>query len=117
MALKSSAVITGVGGYVPDNILTNSDLEKMVETNSDWIVSRTGIKERRILADRTLATSDMAAFAVKNLLENAQVDPFEIDCVIVATSTPDYLLISTASIVCDKCGPRLSAYFYRQHRL
>jgi 3-oxoacyl-[acyl-carrier-protein] synthase-3 len=104
MALKSSAVITGVGGYVPDNILTNSDLEKMVETNSDWIISRTGIKERRILADRSMATSDMAAFAVKNLLENAKIDPSEIDCVIVATSTPDYLLISTASIVCDKCG-------------
>ncbi len=67
MRLKSSAVITGVGGYVPDNILNNSDLEKMVETNSEWIVSRTGIRERRILTDKSLANSDMAHWAVKGL--------------------------------------------------
>ena len=104
MKLKSSAVITGVGGYVPDSVLSNSDLEKMVETNSEWIVSRTGIKERRILTDKTLATSDMANWAIKNLLENTKVSPDEIDCVIIATSTPDHLLLSTASIVCDKAG-------------
>ncbi|SEO95062.1 beta-ketoacyl-ACP synthase III [Mucilaginibacter sp. AW1-7] len=104
MRLKSNAVITGVGGFVPDNILSNSDLEKMVDTNSDWIVSRTGIKERRILTDPTLATSDMAVAAVKNLLENTGVSAEEIDCLIIATSTPDHLLLSTASIVCDKVG-------------
>ncbi|MEN0053999.1 MAG: beta-ketoacyl-ACP synthase III [Mucilaginibacter sp.] len=104
MRLKSSAVITGVGGYVPDSILSNSDLEKMVDTNSEWIVSRTGIKERRILTDKSLATSDMATFAIKNLLESSKVSAEEIDCVIIATSTPDHLLLSTASIVCDKAG-------------
>jgi 3-oxoacyl-[acyl-carrier-protein] synthase-3 len=104
MRLKSNAVITGVGGYVPDNILSNSDLEKMVETNSEWIVSRTGIKERRILADKSLATSDMASWAVKNLLENTNISADEIDCIIIATSTPDHLLVSTASIVCEKAG-------------
>jgi len=104
MRLKSSAVITGVGGYVPDSILSNSDLEKMVDTNSEWIVSRTGIKERRILTDKSLATSDMATFAIKNLLESSKVAAEEIDCVIIATSTPDHLLLSTASIVCDKAG-------------
>ncbi|MEZ2334822.1 beta-ketoacyl-ACP synthase III [Mucilaginibacter sp. RCC_168] len=104
MKLKSSAVITGIGGYVPDSILSNSDLEKMVDTNSEWIVSRTGIKERRILTDKTLATSDMATWAIKNLLDSTKVSPEEIDCVIIATSTPDHLLLSTASIVCDKVG-------------
>jgi 3-oxoacyl-[acyl-carrier-protein] synthase-3 len=104
MRLKSSAVITGVGGFVPDTILSNSDLEKMVETNSEWIVSRTGIKERRILTDPTQATSDMAVAAVKNLLETANISAAEIDCIIIATSTPDHLLLSTASIVCDKVG-------------
>lgn len=104
MRLKSNAVITGVGGFVPDNILSNSDLENMVDTNSEWIVSRTGIKERRILNDPLLATSDMATYAVKNLLENAGLEPGEIDCLIIATSTPDHILLSTASIVCDKLG-------------
>jgi 3-oxoacyl-[acyl-carrier-protein] synthase-3 len=104
MRLKSNAVITGVGGFVPDNILNNSDLERMVDTNSEWIVSRTGIKERRILNDPSLATSDMAAYAVKDLLKNAGLEPEEIDCLIIATSTPDHLLLSTASIVCDKLG-------------
>jgi len=104
MRLKSSAVITGVGGYVPDNILSNSDLEKMVETNSEWIVSRTGIRERRILTDKSLATSDMATWAIKDLLNNTKISPDEIDCIIIATSTPDHLLLSTASIVCDKAG-------------
>jgi len=104
MRLKSSAVITGVGGYVPDNILSNSDLEKMVETNGEWIVSRTGIRERRILTDKSLATSDMATWAIKDLLNNTKISPDEIDCIIIATSTPDHLLLSTASIVCDKAG-------------
>jgi 3-oxoacyl-[acyl-carrier-protein] synthase-3 len=104
MRLKSSAVITGVGGYVPDNILNNSDLEKMVDTNSEWIVSRTGIRERRILNDKSLATSDMATWAVKNLLETTGLSADEVDCIIIATSTPDHLLLSTASIVCDKVG-------------
>ncbi|WP_306350134.1 beta-ketoacyl-ACP synthase III [Flavobacterium sp. '19STA2R22 D10 B1'] len=104
MNTKIHAVITALGGYVPENILDNHALEKMVDTTNDWIISRTGIKERRILNDPELATSDMATFAIQNLLETAQLDPSEIDCVIIATSTPDHILLPTASIVCDKAN-------------
>ncbi len=106
MRKRYNAVITALGGYVPETILTNHDLEKMVDTNSDWIISRTGIHERRILNDDTLATSDLATMAVKKLLEDSHVDPDEIECVIVATATPDYIMVSTASILCEKVGLR-----------
>lgn len=102
--LKTNAVITAIGGYVPETVLDNHTLEKMVDTSNDWIISRTGIEERRILSDKTLSTSDMAAFSIENLLENYKINPEEVDCVILATSTPDTLLNPTATIVCQKAG-------------
>jgi len=104
MRKRYNAAITALGGYVPDTILTNQDLEKMVDTNNEWIISRTGIQERRILNDDSLATSDLATMAVKSLLKDSSIDPAEIECVIVATATPDYIMVSTASIVCEKAG-------------
>lgn len=104
MRIRKNAVITGVGGYVPETVLSNKDLEKMVETNDEWIVSRTGIRERRIVNDANVATSDLATNALKKLLEDGNVHPDEIDCVIVSTSTPDYVMVSTGSMVCEKAG-------------
>ena len=104
MRIRKNAVITGVGGYVPETVLSNKDLEKMVETNDEWIVSRTGIRERRIVNDANVATSDLATNALKRLLEDGNVHPDEIDCVIVSTSTPDYVMVSTGSMVCEKAG-------------
>ncbi|MBC7398006.1 MAG: beta-ketoacyl-ACP synthase 3, partial [Bdellovibrionales bacterium] len=98
------AAITGVAGYLPPDKLTNFDLEKMVETSDEWIRSRTGIHERRILRDPALATSDMVAIAVKELCEKRGISPSEIDCMIVATITPDLPFPSTANLVCDKIG-------------
>jgi 3-oxoacyl-[acyl-carrier-protein] synthase-3 len=103
MRIRYNAAITALGGYVPDTRLTNKDLEKMVDTNSEWIVSRTGIEERRI-ADDQIATSDLATSAVLDLLKSANMQPEEVECVIVSTSTPDYIMVSTASVVCDKAG-------------
>lgn len=100
--VKIHAAITGVQGYVPDFILTNDELAKIVDTSDEWITSRTGIKERRIMKEG--ASSDMAAFAVKRLLEKRNLDPLEIDLVIVATVTPDYPFPSTANVLCDKIG-------------
>jgi 3-oxoacyl-[acyl-carrier-protein] synthase-3 len=104
MRTRYNAAITALGGYVPETILTNHDLEEMVDTNSEWIESRTGIKERRIANDKSVATSDLATIAVKRLLDDSNIDPAEIECVIVATSTPDYIMVSTASVVCEKAG-------------
>tara|TARA_B100001758_G_C18416772_1_gene620756 strand:- start:11524 stop:12525 length:1002 start_codon:yes stop_codon:yes gene_type:complete len=103
---KNTAAITGVQGYVPDYILTNQKLETMVDTNDEWITSRTGIKERRILKDKDKATSDMAAEAVRGLLKKTNTNPNEIDLIICATSTPDMMVASTACIVCDKVGAK-----------
>ena len=97
-----TAAITGVQGYLPDNIVTNDDLAKIVDTSDEWILSRTGISERRIMKDG--ASSDMAAEAVKGLLEKKGLNPLDIDLVIVATVTPDYPFPSTANVVCDKVG-------------
>ena len=83
------AQISGVHGFVPDYILTNAELATMVETNDEWIQSRTGIKERRILKGEGKATSDLAAPAVKGLLEKTNTDPADIDLIIVATVTED----------------------------
>lgn len=102
--LKTNAVITAIGGYVPETVLDNHTLEKMMDTSNDWIISRTGIEERRILSDKTLSTSDMATFSIENLLENYKINPEEVDCIILATSTPDTLLNPTATIVCQKAG-------------
>lgn len=104
MRKRYNAAITALGGYVPETILSNHDLEKMVDTNNEWIISRTGIEERRILNDDTLATSDLATMAVNKLLEDSKISREEIECVIVATATPDYIMVSTASIVCEKAG-------------
>ena len=102
---KKLAAITGVHGYVPDYILTNKELETMVDTNDAWIVSRTGIKERRIL-ENGKATSDMAVMAVNELLKKRGIKATEIDMVICCTITGDLIFPATANIVCDKIGAK-----------
>lgn len=99
---KITAAITGVQGYVPEHILTNDDLAEIVDTSNEWILSRTGIEERRIMKDG--ASSDMAAAAVSQLLEKKGIDPLDIDLVICGTVTPDYPFPSTSNVVCDKVG-------------
>lgn len=101
---KINAVITGVGGYVPDYVLTNDEISKMVDTNDEWIMTRIGVKERRILNEEGLGTSYMARKAVKQLMQRTNSNPDDIDLVIVATSTGDYVFPSVASILCDKIG-------------
>lgn len=101
---KIHAAITGVGGYVPDYILTNHELETMVDTNDEWITSRTGIKERRILKGEGLGTSYMATEAVKELLAKTKTDPKDIDLIICATVTPDMPFPATANLVADQIG-------------
>lgn len=101
---KIRAAITAVGGYVPDYVLTNKELEKMVATNDEWIQSRTGIKERRILKGEGKGSSDLAVEAIKVILEKKKLDPMEIDLVIVGTVTPDYIFPSTSNVICDKLG-------------
>lgn len=98
------AKITGVGHYVPDYVLTNKELETMVETDDDWIRSRTGITERRILKDPDKATSFMATNAAKEALVDAKVDAEEIDVIILATVTPDYFFPATAALVQKRIG-------------
>ena len=97
--------ISALGTYVPPRLLTNADLEKMVDTNDQWITERTGIKQRHIV-DKGVATSDMAVEAVKQLLERRGIGPEEIECIIVATVTPDMLFPSTACLVQDKIGAK-----------
>ena len=104
MSAKIHAAITAIGGYVPTDKLTNQDLEKMVETNDEWIRTRTGIAERRILKESGKATSDMVAPAVLELCKKRGIDPTEIDCLIVGTVTPDMVFPSTANLVCHKIG-------------
>ena len=99
---KINAAITGVQGYLPETVVTNHDLAKIVDTSDEWITSRTGIKERRLMKDG--ACSDMAAEAVKKLLKKTNTNPEDIEVVIVATVTPDYPFPSTANILCDKAG-------------
>ena len=101
---KITAAITAVGGYVPETKLTNADLEKMVDTNDEWIRTRTGISERRILKGEGKATSDLAVPAIQEILRKKNLDPKEIDCIICATVTPDMLFPSTANIISDKVG-------------
>lgn len=100
---KITAAITGVHGYLPEKILSNKDLEKMVDTSDEWIVSRTGIKTRHILEDGK-GTSDMGAEAVKSLLKKKGIAPEEIDLLICATITPDFPFPATANIISDKVG-------------
>ena len=99
---KLTAAITGVQGYVPEDILSNEDLAKIVDTTDEWITTRTGIKERRIL--RNGASSDMAVKAVEGLLKKTNTDAMDIDLVVLATVTPDYPFPSTANVLCDKVG-------------
>ncbi|MCG2459299.1 ketoacyl-ACP synthase III [Flavobacteriaceae bacterium F89] len=101
---KLSAAITAVGAYVPDFVLTNELLETMVETNDEWITTRTGIKERRILKDVNKGTSYLAIKASEDLIRKKNLDPTEIDLVIVATATPDLLVASTAAFVATEIG-------------
>jgi 3-oxoacyl-[acyl-carrier-protein] synthase III len=101
---KITAAITAVGGYVPEYRLTNAELEKMVDTNDEWIKSRTGISERRILKGEGLACSDLAVPAVLEILKKKNLDPKEIDCIICGTVTPDMMFPSTANIIADKIG-------------
>ena len=101
---KINAVITGIGGYVPDYILNNEELSRMVDTNDEWITTRVGIKERRILTEEGLGTSYLARKAAKQLIQKTGVDPDTIDALIVTTTTPDYKFPSTASIVLGKLG-------------
>lgn len=99
---KITAAIKGVQGFVPKDVLSNEDLAKIVDTSDEWITTRTGIKERRIM--RNGASSDMAAEAVKGLLEKTNTNPLDIDLVVLATVTPDYPFPSTANLLCDKVG-------------
>ena len=101
---KIHAVITGVGGYVPDYVLNNEELSRMLDTSDEWIMTRVGIKERHILTEEGLGTSYMARKAAKQLLKKTGVDPDTIDALIVTTTTPDYKFPSTASIVLGKLG-------------
>ncbi len=106
MSQKLKAAITSVGGYVPETKLTNFDLEKMVDTNDEWIKSRTGISERRILREPGKASSDMAVKAIEEILRKKNLDPLEIDCIICATVTPDMVFPATANIIGDKIGAK-----------
>ena len=99
-----TAAITAVGGYVPEHVLTNADIEQMVDTSDEWIVTRTGIKERRILKPTSLGTSFMAIKAAQNLLDKKNINPIEIDLVIVATATPDMPVSSTGAFVATEIG-------------
>ena len=108
---KLHAAISAVGSYVPDFVLTNALLETMVETNDEWITSRTGIKERRILKDKDKGTSYLAIQAAKDLIEKKQLDPHSIDLVLVATATPDLLVASTAAYVASEIGA-INAFSY-----
>ncbi len=108
---KLRAMITGIQGYVPEYRLTNKELEKLVETNDEWIVSRTGIKERRILKGENQGTSVMAIEAVKGLLEKTGTDPMDIELIICATVTPDMPFPATANIIADKVGAKKSFSF------
>src|SRR5258706_349289 len=101
---KIRAAITGVGGYVPDYVLTNKELETMVDTTDEWITTRTGVKERRILKGDNVGVSVMGIEAVKDMLAKTKIDPKEIDCIIFSTITADLLFPATANIVATAVG-------------
>jgi len=102
MSIGRTAAITAVGAYVPDEVLSNADLAQMVDTSDDWISTRTGISERRMLKDKP--TSFMAIQAAKNLIERSSIDPKTIDLVLVSTATPDMLIAATAAHVATEIG-------------
>src|SRR5687768_11690869 len=107
---KRTVSIIGTGSYVPERVMTNAELEKLVETSDEWITTRTGIKERRI-ADPADSTSDLASRAAMAALENAGIDATEIDLIILATITPDKFMPSTACLVQAKIGATNAACF------
>lgn len=98
------AKITGIASYTPDYVLTNEELAQMVDTSDEWIMTRVGIKERRILKEEGSASSDLGAEAIKSLIAKTGIDPTEIELIICATSNPDYRFPSTASIIAEKVG-------------
>lgn len=100
------AAITAVGGYLPPNVLTNFDLEKMIDTSDEWIITRTGIKQRHIEKDPNKATSDICVAAIKEILNKRKISAEEIDLIICGTITPDLGFPSTANIICDKLGAK-----------
>jgi 3-oxoacyl-[acyl-carrier-protein] synthase III len=102
--IRNNAVITGIEGYVPDYILNNDEISRMVDTSDEWIMQRVGIKERRILKGEGLASSDMGAEAARRLLKKTNTSPDEIELVICATVTPDMIFPATANIIADKVG-------------
>lgn len=106
MSQKILAAITAVGGFVPEDKLTNKDFESMVDTNDEWIKTRTGISERRILKGEGKGVSDMGAPAVLDLCKSKGIDPMDIDCLICCTVTPDMTFPATANIICDKIGAK-----------
>ena len=109
--LKIKAAITAVGGFVPEDFISNKDLEKMVDTNDEWITARTGIKKRRILKDKGKATSYLAIQAAKDLFKRNDIDPKNIDLVILATITPDFHVSSTAPTVASEINA-INAYAF-----
>lgn len=108
---KIRAAITGVYGYVPEDVITNKDLEIMVDTNDEWIKARTGIEERHILRDPEKATSWMATQAVQGLLEKTGLSPLDIDLLICASVTPDYFFPDTGTLICHNLGAK-NAFAY-----
>src|SRR5215207_3914101 len=106
MTKKMTAAITAVGGYVPEDKLTNFDLEKMVDTNDEWIRTRTGVSERRILKGEGRGSSELGAPAALEACRKRGIDPAEIDCMICCTVTPDMLFPATANIICGKIGAK-----------
>jgi 3-oxoacyl-[acyl-carrier-protein] synthase III len=105
------AAITGVCGYVPPDVLGNAELAKMVDTSDEWITERTGIKERRILKGKGLGTSHMGAEAVRDLLSKTKTAPGDVELLICATTTPDFVFPSTANLICDMCDIRGTGSF------
>lgn len=101
---KINAAITAVGAYLPEDVITNDDLEKMVDTNDEWIMTRVGIKERRILRDKNKGASYLAIRAAQDLFDRHGIDPKSIDGLILATNSSDYHFPSTASIVAHEIG-------------
>ena len=108
---KINAAITGIHGYVPDYILTNKELETLVDTNDEWIVSRTGVKERRILKEEGKGSSELGTQAIKGLLAKTNTSAEEIDLIICATATPDMVFPSTACIIANNVGAK-NAFAY-----
>ena len=108
---KITAAITAVGKYLPDHVLTNEMLSQMVETNDEWITTRTGIKERRILKEEGAGTSYMAIRAAQDLLRKRNIDPKEIDLVLMARATPDMMVASTGTYVATEIGA-VNAFAY-----